>query len=58
MQTATSGQATTVTLPTDEQILITREFDTPNQLLYGRPLTRTRRRRRTSSSSCASGSRC
>jgi hypothetical protein len=29
----TSGTAT-VTLPTDEQILITREFDAPRQLVY------------------------
>ena len=28
------GQAATVTLPTDEQILITREFDAPKELVY------------------------
>jgi uncharacterized protein YndB with AHSA1/START domain len=28
------GQAATVTLPTDEQILITREFDAPKDLVY------------------------
>jgi uncharacterized protein YndB with AHSA1/START domain len=41
METVTSsgtphggGQAATVTLPTDEQILITREFDAPKHLVY------------------------
>jgi uncharacterized protein YndB with AHSA1/START domain len=29
-----SGKATVVTLPTDEQILITREFDAPRHLVY------------------------
>ena len=33
MALASSGAAT-VTLPTDEQILITREFDAPRQLVY------------------------
>jgi uncharacterized protein YndB with AHSA1/START domain len=33
MTTASSGTAT-VTLPTDEQILITREFDAPKHLVY------------------------
>jgi uncharacterized protein YndB with AHSA1/START domain len=33
MAVATSGTAT-VTLPTDEQILITREFDAPKHLVY------------------------
>jgi uncharacterized protein YndB with AHSA1/START domain len=33
MGTASSGTAT-VTLPTDEQILITREFDAPRHLVY------------------------
>jgi uncharacterized protein YndB with AHSA1/START domain len=33
MAMTTSGTAT-VTLPTDEQILITREFDAPKQLVY------------------------
>src|SRR5712691_9017708 len=31
---ATSSGTATVTLPTDEQILITREFDAPKQLVY------------------------
>jgi uncharacterized protein YndB with AHSA1/START domain len=31
---ATSSGAATVTLPTDEQILITREFDAPKHLVY------------------------
>jgi uncharacterized protein YndB with AHSA1/START domain len=31
---AVSSNATTVTLPTDEQILITREFDAPKHLVY------------------------
>ena len=31
---AGSGKAT-VTLPTDEQILITREFEAPKDLVYG-----------------------
>jgi uncharacterized protein YndB with AHSA1/START domain len=30
----TSGRNATVTLPTDEQILITREFDAPKHLVY------------------------
>jgi uncharacterized protein YndB with AHSA1/START domain len=30
----TSSRAATVTLPTDEQILITREFDAPRELVY------------------------
>ena len=30
----TSSQSATVTLPTDEQILITREFDAPRHLVY------------------------
>jgi uncharacterized protein YndB with AHSA1/START domain len=30
----TSSEATMVTLPTDEQILITREFDAPKHLVY------------------------
>ena len=30
----TSSQTATVTLPTDEQILITREFDAPKHLVY------------------------
>src|ERR687894_541673 len=29
-----SGETATVTLPTDEQILITREFDAPKHLVY------------------------
>jgi uncharacterized protein YndB with AHSA1/START domain len=33
MRTASSGTAT-VTMPTDEQILITREFDAPRHLVY------------------------
>ena len=33
MTEMTSGTAT-VTLPTDEQILITREFDAPKHLVY------------------------
>ncbi|HEX7144553.1 MAG TPA: SRPBCC domain-containing protein, partial [Gaiellaceae bacterium] len=31
---ATSSGTATVTLPTDEQILITREFDAPRHLVY------------------------
>jgi uncharacterized protein YndB with AHSA1/START domain len=31
---ATSSRTATVTLPTDEQILITREFDAPKHLVY------------------------
>src|SRR6478672_11868426 len=31
---ATSSGSATVTLPTDRQILITREFDAPRQLVY------------------------
>jgi uncharacterized protein YndB with AHSA1/START domain len=34
MATVTSSRRATVTLPTDEQILITREFDAPKQLVY------------------------
>jgi uncharacterized protein YndB with AHSA1/START domain len=34
MVTVTSSAAATVTLPTDEQILITREFDAPKHLVY------------------------
>jgi uncharacterized protein YndB with AHSA1/START domain len=34
MDRATSGATATVTLPSDEQILITREFNTPKHLLY------------------------
>jgi uncharacterized protein YndB with AHSA1/START domain len=34
METVTSSGAATVTLPTDEQILITREFDAPKHLVY------------------------
>ena len=30
----TTSQSATVTLPTDEQILITREFDAPKHLVY------------------------
>jgi uncharacterized protein YndB with AHSA1/START domain len=30
----TNSQSATVTLPTDEQILITREFDAPKELVY------------------------
>jgi hypothetical protein len=33
---AVSSGTATVTLPTDEQILITREFDAPKHLVYGR----------------------
>jgi uncharacterized protein YndB with AHSA1/START domain len=32
--TVTSSRTATVTLPTDEQILITREFDAPKHLVY------------------------
>jgi uncharacterized protein YndB with AHSA1/START domain len=32
--TATSSRKATLTLPTDEQILITREFDAPRELVY------------------------
>jgi uncharacterized protein YndB with AHSA1/START domain len=32
--TMTSGRTATVTLPTDEQILITRDFDAPPELVY------------------------
>ncbi len=32
--TTTSSQSATLTLPTDEQILITREFDAPKHLVY------------------------
>jgi uncharacterized protein YndB with AHSA1/START domain len=31
---AVTGQSATVTLPTDHQILITREFDAPKELVY------------------------
>ena len=34
MVTVTSSGAATVTLPTDEQILITREFDAPKHMVY------------------------
>ncbi len=34
METVTSSNSATVTLPTDEQILITREFDAPRHLVY------------------------
>ena len=34
METVTSSGTATVTLPTDEQILITREFDAPRHLVY------------------------
>ena len=34
METVTSSGSATVTLPTDEQILITREFDAPKHLVY------------------------
>jgi len=34
MVAMTSSQTATVTLPTDEQILITREFDAPKHLVY------------------------
>ena len=34
METMTSSRSATVTLPTDEQILITREFDAPRELVY------------------------
>jgi uncharacterized protein YndB with AHSA1/START domain len=34
METVTSSGTATVTLPTDEQILITREFDAPKRLVY------------------------
>ena len=34
MQTMPSSGTATVTLPTDEQILITREFDAPKHLVY------------------------
>jgi uncharacterized protein YndB with AHSA1/START domain len=34
MVTVTSSGTATVTLPTDEQILITREFDAPKHLVY------------------------
>ena len=34
MTTMTSSHSATVTLPTDEQILITREFDAPKHLVY------------------------
>jgi len=34
MEAVTSSATTTVTLPTDEQILITREFDAPKHLVY------------------------
>ena len=30
----TSSRTATLTLPTDEQILITREFDAPKHLVY------------------------
>ena len=34
MEAMTSSGTATVTLPTDEQILITREFDAPKELVY------------------------
>ena len=34
MAAVTSSGTATVTLPTDEQILITREFDAPKHLVY------------------------
>jgi uncharacterized protein YndB with AHSA1/START domain len=34
METTTSSRTAAVTLPTDEQILITREFDAPKHLVY------------------------
>src|SRR5258707_10382897 len=34
MDAVTSSGTTTLTLPTDEQILITREFDAPKHLVY------------------------
>ena len=34
MATVTSSGTAMVTLPTDEQILITREFDAPRHLVY------------------------
>ena len=34
MEAMTSSHSATVTLPTDEQILITREFDAPKHLVY------------------------
>src|ERR1700737_2335095 len=34
MEAMTSSGTATVTLPTDEQILITREFDAPKHLVY------------------------
>src|SRR5207247_4111124 len=34
MKTVTSSGSATLTLPTDEQILITREFDAPKHLVY------------------------
>ena len=34
MANVTSSETATVTLPTDEQILITREFDAPKHLVY------------------------
>jgi uncharacterized protein YndB with AHSA1/START domain len=34
METVTGSRTATVTLPTDEQILITREFDAPKHLVY------------------------
>jgi uncharacterized protein YndB with AHSA1/START domain len=34
MMAATTSQSAKVTLPTDEQILITREFDAPKHLVY------------------------
>lgn len=34
METVTSSGSATMTLPTDEQILITREFDAPRHLVY------------------------
>jgi len=34
MATVTNARRATVTLPTDEEILITREFDAPPHLVY------------------------
>ena len=34
MKTVTSSATATVTMPTDEEILITREFDAPKHLVY------------------------
>ncbi len=34
MDTVTGSRTATVTLPSDEQILITREFEAPRRLVY------------------------